>query len=194
MQEVTLEQALADPKKREEFLREIEEKAEYYATKYHACSRAVLLAMRDKFKIELGTAFRAATGMAAGIGLMGYLGMTCGALVGAVMGLGIMYGLDPEEYLAGDEQRKRYYVYRLSKKMVQKFLEEFGTFSCREIHMQLFGRWFNLWDPKQREIYYEKIGATSPSGCPSVARRAARWVAEIILEEESRRRSAVTKS
>ena len=36
-----------------------------------------------------------------------------------------------------------------------KFIEEYGTIICRDIHCKIFGRIFNLWDPEDKKAFEE---------------------------------------
>jgi len=51
---------------------------------------------------------------------------------------------------------------------------------CKDVQRKLFGRSFNLLDPKDY-AEFEKAGAHVDK-CPSVSGNAAKWAAEIILD------------
>ncbi|MCK4347156.1 MAG: C_GCAxxG_C_C family protein, partial [Thermoplasmatales archaeon] len=71
-------------------------------------------------------------------------------------------------------------VFHFSKQLYDKFIDEYGSPLCCDIHLKLFGRTFNLMDPKEYEEF-DKAGAHVDK-CPSVSGNVARWTAEIILE------------
>ena len=50
-----------------------------------------------------------------------------------------------------------------------------------EVHNKIFGRSFNLWDPKEDEDF-ERAGAHTEK-CPTAAGNVAMWVAEVLLDE-----------
>ena len=146
---------------------------------YHGCAQCVIGAIYEIFpEIKSLDVFRSANGLAAGTGLS-TVGQ-CGALSGAVMVLSQLYGRELDEI--GDPQRKRFVAYRLAEKMVQQFLQEYGTVICGELQKKLMGRSFNLFDPKEW-AEFEKAGGHTEK-CPSVVGNATRWAIEILEEQK----------
>ena len=87
-----------------------------------------------------------ATGFGAGSGRRGEL---CGALSGAVMGLGIRFGRDSAEpFRSGDIQERRPYWY--ASDLVDRFRERFGCVRC----MDLLG--LDLTRTEDTEEYYRR--------------------------------------
>jgi len=103
---------------------------------------------------------------------------TCGALVGGLAAISSIVGRDYKSFSAGDRKRR---VFQYSKKLYDRFVEEYGSPICKDVHKKLFGRTFNLLDPKDYEAF-EKAGAHVDK-CPSVSGNVAKWTAEIILKE-----------
>jgi C_GCAxxG_C_C family probable redox protein len=103
---------------------------------------------------------------------------TCGALVGGLAAISSIVGRDYKSFSAGKRKRR---VFAYSKKLYDKFIEEYGSPVCKDVHMKLFGRTFNLLDPKEYDEF-EKAGAHVDK-CPSVAGNVAKWTAEIIIDE-----------
>jgi C_GCAxxG_C_C family probable redox protein len=91
----------------------------------HACSQALLLAFASDREIDRLAAFRIAAPFAAG---MGRLGGTCGAIVGALMVLGLKRG---PETVDDDEVNER--LYRRTRDFLARFQERHGTILCREL-------------------------------------------------------------
>lgn len=164
---------------KEEVLSQVQKKSYEYEVEYHGCAQCVLLAVQDVFGLGNEVAFKAATGFAAGIGLMGSV---CGALIGGVMALGLKHGRDYRTFLNYDPERVRWKSYKLAMELYKKFQETYGSCICHDIQKKILGKSYNLWDPKQLEEF-EKAGGHGPQGCPTVVRNAAKWVAEILLEE-----------
>lgn len=79
-----------------------------------------------------------------------------------------------------DEEGIRYKTYELVRKLYEKFLEEFGGIHCKDIQKKVFGRSYNLLDPKEYEEF-EKAGGHSEK-CPSVVGKATRWTVELLLD------------
>ena len=65
-----------------------------------------------------------------------------------------------------------------SKKLYDKFVEEYGSPICKDIHVKLFGRAYYLLDSKEYKEF-EDAGAHVDK-CPKVAGNVARWTAEIL--------------
>lgn len=95
--------------------------AEGYAAKGFLCSEAVLLALSESMGVESELIPRIATGFAAGVARTGNV---CGALSGAIMGLGLRYGRDAPE----TEPGRRPYWY--SRRLAEAFEMAIGSVTC----------------------------------------------------------------
>ena len=80
------------------------------------CTQAVLKAFEDKLPIDNMTLMNLASGYAAGMGCME---STCGALIGAVMVIGVL--LNGKGTL------------HISRELVQRFKEKCGATICKEL-------------------------------------------------------------
>jgi len=168
-----------------EILEDVEKRAYKYEQEYRDCSQCVLLAIQEVFNLPGDDALKAATGFAGGIGRTGSV---CGAFIGGVMALGLLYGRDRETMKHPDEEvrfhRREDIESRLGtliKKLRGRFDEEYGSIICDDIEVKLFGRSFDKWNPEERD---EKARLGGYEGkCPTVVGNAARWTAELIMEE-----------
>jgi len=160
---------------RREILEQIFARAFEYEQKYGSCSQCVLGAVQDVFGIVHDEVFKAGHALAGGVGLA--TDGTCGALAGGVMALCCKYGRTHEDFAKGRYLR----AHQLAKRLHDRFVQEYGSCICREVHNKIFGRSFNLWDPKEYEDF-ERAGAHTDK-CPTVAGNVAMWVAEILLNE-----------
>ena len=167
-------------KLREKILAEVQKKAFEYEKNYYGCSQCVLLAVQDVFGLEGEETFKAATGFAGGIG---FKGSVCGALTGGIIAIGLKYGRDVQAFLQHDPEKTRFKTFNLARKLWKKFEETYGSCICRDIQKRIFGKSYDLWDLKQYEEF-EKDGGHGPNGCPTVVKNAAKWVAELLLEEK----------
>ena len=95
--------------------------AEGHAADGFLCSEAVLLALSESMGVESELIPRVATGFAAGVARTGNV---CGALSGAIMGLGLRYGRDAP----ATELRMRPYWY--SRSLAEAFEEAYGSVTC----------------------------------------------------------------
>ncbi len=91
----------------------------------HACSQAVLTAFAPRFDLSRETALRLAGPFGGG---MGRQGMTCGAVTGALMVLGLAAGrVDPEDEVARDRTD------HLVQEFFRRFREKNQTLICNEL-------------------------------------------------------------
>ena len=111
-----------------------------YADKGLLCSEAVLLALSEAVGVKSDLIPKIATGFGAGIARSGNV---CGALSGAIMGLGISFGRN-------EVSSTNIRTYWFSKEIVQYFKKEFGALICPV----LLG--LELDDPEDYERFKEK--------------------------------------
>ncbi len=150
------------------------EAAYIYERTYHGCSQCVLAALQESLSVGSQDSFKAATALAGGIARMG---STCGALVGGIMGIGLAFGRDRMEDSTTSQGYAR--AMDLGADLCLRFQKEFGSTQCHEIQRSLFGRSFDLRDPRVREEFRKAGGYEK---CPHVAGKAAELAAAVIVE------------
>jgi C_GCAxxG_C_C family probable redox protein len=165
---------------------EILDKAYNLAYKYEAergsCPQCVLSAIMETLDIGDPCIIKASDALAGGAALS--TKGTCGALVGGLMAISIIIGRTYEDFSAGESKRR---IFQYSKKLYDKFVNEYGSIVCKDIHLKIFGRTFDLMDPKDYQEF-EKMGAHVDK-CPEVSGKVARWTAEIILDNNLLKKS-----
>jgi len=165
---------------------EILDKAYNLAYKYEAergsCPQCVLSAIMETLDIGDPATIKASDALAGGTALS--TEGTCGALVGGLMAISTVVGRTYEDFSAGESKRR---VFQYSKKLYDKFVKEYGSPVCKDIHLKIFGRTFDFMDPKDYEEF-EKMGAHVDK-CPEVSGKVARWAAEIILDNNLLKKS-----
>jgi C_GCAxxG_C_C family probable redox protein len=173
---------------KEQMLKQVEEKAYKYEQDYHDCSQCILLSIQEVFGLEVGDSLKAATGFAGGIGRNGSV---CGALVGGVMALGLFFGRDLPTMKHPDSELRNKMRENIELKLgciidqlFQKFNAEYGSILCSEIEFKIFGRYFDKKKPEDRKEKNRMGGHVDK--CPMVVGKAARWVTELILEEQGK--------
>jgi len=157
------------------------EKAYQLAYKYEAergsCPQCVLAALKETLDVGDEATIQAADALAGGTSLSTQ--GTCGALVGGLLALSSLVGRDYESFSKGDSKRR---VFTLSKKLYDRFVKEYGSPVCCEVHKKLFGRTFDFLDAKEYQEFEQAGGHIDK--CPSVSGNVAKWTAELILKEK----------
>ncbi|MGP3667844.1 MAG: C-GCAxxG-C-C family protein [Candidatus Bathyarchaeota archaeon] len=160
----------------DDVVKKVGDLAYYYELTYHGCSQCVLKAIQDSLNVGDNLTFKAATAFAGGIARAGE---ECGALMGGVMAISVVYGRDRLEETTVSEGYLK--AMELSIRLYEEFKKEFGSVKCRNIQEKLFGRSFNLRSEEDR-MKFKEAGAYGPSGCAQVVRKGAMLAAKIILE------------
>jgi C_GCAxxG_C_C family probable redox protein len=157
----------------EDFFKDIRRNAHYY-DKFSGCSQSVLLALQEGLKVGDLESFKSATVLSGGVARRGE---TCGALLGALMGLGLVDGRENIEDTSS-------YVRAMA--VANEICDEFQTaleaeFNfklplkstlCSEIQTMIYGQSFDLRNPEEREAFLE-AGGHSDNGCYKVCGIAA---------------------
>jgi C_GCAxxG_C_C family probable redox protein len=162
-------------------VKEIRRRAHFY-DKYSGCSQSVLLALQEGLGVGDSESFRAATVLSGGVARRGE---TCGALLGALMAVGLVDGRsrmpDTPAYaaacteaneIANEFQRRVEREFKLKKSL--------NSTICWNIQNGIYGRSYDLRDTTQREAFYA-CGGHGDEGCPKVCGIAAEVAAERLL-------------
>ena len=161
---------------KEEILKKAYDLAFKYEAERGSCPQCVFSALMETLGIGDPKTVQAVDGLAGGTALSAE--GTCWALVGGIMAISCIVGRSYKDFSKGERKRR---VFQYSKKLYDKFVEEYGSITCKNVHMKLFGRTFNLLDPKEYQEF-EKAGAHVDK-CPVVSGNVARWAAEIIIND-----------
>jgi len=147
-----------------------------YESEIGSCPQCVLAALLETLNVGEPSIVKAADGLAGGTALS--TNGTCGALAGGLLAISSIVGRDYEDFKAGQKKRR---VFRYTRKLYNQFVDMYGSPVCRDVQRRIFGRSFNLLDPKEYEEF-ERAGGHVDK-CPGVSGNVARWAAEIILDE-----------
>jgi len=128
------------------------------------CCQSVLCAFAPSLGLDQRTAMRLATGFGGG---MGRMGLTCGAVTGAFMALGLAYGMKAPEDAEAKEK-----LYAMVNDFSAAFKKRHSSIECR----QILG--VDLSTPEGRETAREK-GLFS-SLCNPAIRDAAEIVEKML--------------
>lgn len=146
------------------------------------CCQSTIAALQETLGPRDDSLFRAGSGMAGGIGI--HCDGVCGGYSGGVMQLSRMFGRTRERIADGEAMDL---TNRLASKLHGKFIEEYGSVICRDIHQRIFGRTFDLWNPEDAKAI--EAAGSHVDKCTTVVGNASAWAAEIALEETARRGS-----
>jgi C_GCAxxG_C_C family probable redox protein len=162
----------------------IEKSASEYERLYGGCARSTLRALQEHLGIGSNDTFRAATPFSGGTGRSGEV---CGALVGAIMAIGLVYA--DGEFEEGKPEsrplcvRSSHYEKTMERtiKLCDQFRGEFGGLKCPDVMSKLFGKVWDLRDPEMRVQYSQP---SIHDRCGEVTGKTARLVATLILEND----------
>jgi C_GCAxxG_C_C family probable redox protein len=155
----------------------------------------VLAAIQDTLDIRNDELVKAAMTLSGGIA-MSHQG-TCGAVTAGVMAINSLYGRERKNFVGKPTDLTPYI---LAKKLADKFASVYGSILCGPIQEKLYGRIFNLIEPKEGFVRdqteyeaFEKAGGLSEQGCAGIAGNAAKWTVEILLDEMEKRNTEPKK-
>jgi len=153
-------------------------KAKQYEMSSGGCSQCTLAGIFDALGVKNDTIFKAATGLADGVGLTG--DGHCGALSGGVLAIGYFFGREKKDF--GD-MMKLLKGNLLSKKLHDHFVQKYGTCRCTDLQISFFGRFYNLYDPEEMKA---AITAGLLDTCSTLVGEVARMATEIILDAQEK--------
>ena len=90
-----------------------------------ACSQAVLSAYAEEFNLHRDKALKVAAGLGGG---MGRMGLTCGAVTGAYMVIGLKYG-----GIEGSDQQAKQKTYQVVREFTARFNARHDTTVCKDL-------------------------------------------------------------
>jgi C_GCAxxG_C_C family probable redox protein len=152
---------------REAFVEVVRKQAYDYDFDCHGCSQAVVRTFLDVFE-EYNTAlFRAASPFAAGMSMTGH---NCGALIGGLMVLGVVFGRKS----MGDGLEGIIEGIRPSRRLVKHFQGCFGTVNCRDLTQT------DLADPVKADAYFSGGGLEQ---CAAITAEVAAFVGGLLYDE-----------
>ena len=146
-----------------------EELAHMHMKQYNTCAEVMILTFQELLGLENDLVLKAATGLVGGISCMKSV---CGAVSGGAMALSLKYGRGRDDL---DNVEALYNAYKHVQQFFKKFEDEFGSANCFEI----IGV-----DLKDADARQKWIDAGGLEKCAVLVGKAARMVAEVMLEEE----------
>jgi C_GCAxxG_C_C family probable redox protein len=153
----------------ERTLQQLEEKVGRYLGISGNCAQTSFIALQEQFGLDNGSILKALTGFP-GIALRGE---TCGAVVGCLMALDLVYGRERLDDWEGYRRALRH-----GRKFCRSFEKEFGSTMCGNIVESVFGRRYNLADLVEAEEW-QRAGAQEK--CSGVITAAVQIAAGVII-------------
>lgn len=170
--------------KKEELMQKAYDLGQKYELINGNCPQATIEAIKDTLGLEVfgidqhqyDAIYKATCGEGAGFG-MSMLG-GCGACTAGCRAISLITGREQRSGNAAIECRP---AWRPCKHLVKKFLETYGTVTCKEIQRDIYkGRWYNLADDEGEFIdFVEDKGFDAAA---LIVANAASWTVEIILD------------
>jgi C_GCAxxG_C_C family probable redox protein len=158
---------------RAQFVEAVRQKAYDYDFNCHGCSQAVVQCFFDIFEEDNAPLFMAASPFAAG---MSMTGNNCGALIGGLMILGVVFGRrSMDEGMKGIIDG-----IRPARRLVKHFQSRFGTLNCRDLTQT------DLADPVKADAYFAGGGLKT---CAGVTGEVAAFVAGLLYDERAKKKS-----
>lgn len=135
------------------------------------CAQASFVVLQQEFELDGGNVLRALTPFP-GIALRGE---TCGAVVGCLMAIGLVYGRDELDDWKG-------YIASLppSRRFCRRFEEANGGTTCSKLLEAKLGRRFNLADQVESLGY---VSAGGPQVCGEIIASAVQIAGEILMKK-----------
>ena len=160
-----------------------------YVQTYWGCAQSSFMGIVDGLKafgIEIMTlevqesAFKGLVGLSGGTGNMGW--GNCGALAGAAFTISYVSGVGREKQLE-DKENRRIAFDNAALTIGQKFLDEFGGVTCRDVTWKRWGKWYDSWNPRAKALFAKE---ERERGCLAVdmctIALAAGWAVEYIID------------
>jgi len=165
---------------RQQLLDKAQEEGSNYLKYSYACAGGTVAALYDILDFD-ASLVKAITMFSGGTAEQ-FLG-TCGALSGGLAVLGYYFGrpiekMSDREYIQANMDALKT-PYEIAGLLADRFIREYGTYICVQIHRKLYGRIFCLSDPGEVEKYME-VGGLEKSA--EIVGKAVRWVMEILLD------------
>jgi len=139
----------------------------------HNCAQSTFYVLSEQFGLGGDDILKALTPLPG----MAERGETCGAMTGALMAMGLVFGRDNLE----DWEKYRSSL-NPTNKFCKQFEKELGSTQCCLIQERAFGKSFNLMEPEDLKEF-QRAGATGK--CTKVVQKACRLAADIILDHQA---------
>lgn len=142
---------------------QIENKAKDLFVGPFNCAQSVLGTFSERFDLDIEIAYRIATPFGGGIG---HSGLTCGAVSGAIMVIGLARGV------SSDDKEQKYACYELAHSFLERFTAQHGSTTCPGLLGYNLGNPNELEEVRELNLFHTR--------CPDFVGDAVRIVAELL--------------
>jgi len=157
---------------REAFLEFLAGRADFNMRRCHHCAQASFMTLQEGFGLPGGTILKALTPLPG----IAERGETCGAVIGSLMALGLVFG---REHVEDSATWQASLV--PARTFCARFEKELGSTQCGDLLEKHFGKRYNLADPFERaQFIAARPGPTEV--CGGIVTTAVRLAAEVIFE------------
>ena len=154
---------------------QIDLKVQEYLGKSGNCAQTSFITLQEVFDLGGEEILKALTAFP-GIALRGE---TCGAVVGSMMAMGLVYGRDREQL---DDYKRYLGSLPSARRFCRAFEEEYGSTMCGDVVEKQFGKRYNLADPTEAMEWVSQ-GATEK--CGEVITTAVHIASELIQRKKN---------
>ena len=146
------------------------DKALQYELDYGCCPQCVLATVQETVGIIDDQTVKASHGLSGGGGLVGE--GICGALSGGLLALSAKFGRDR------DKLDKGRYInnFKKAKELTERFREEFGGLTCKELQQQFTGRTYDMLNAGE----YQAFDTARGKQCAHATGTVTKWVVEML--------------
>ena len=145
-------------------------KAVKYELDYGCCPQCVLATVQETIGIVDDQTIKSSHGLSGGGALLGE--GVCGALTGGLIALSAKYGRDRDKL-----DRGRYINnFKKAKELTERFQQEFGGVTCRQLQKQFTGRTYDMWNAEEYKAFSEARGQQ----CANATGTVTKWVIEML--------------
>ena len=154
-----------------------------------SCAQESFHAISSVLGIRNSLVFKCLSALEAGGGIT--TAGSCGAFSGSLVAFSYYFGRTYDQWEEGNSYIK---ASILGQKLYKKFVNQFDTIICTNIHKKIYGRTFKLMDEDNLGIdrivleEFEKMGAHTHM-CSTVVGLAAAWTVNILWDEIPKDRS-----
>lgn len=146
------------------------DKALQYELDYGCCPQCVLATVQETVGIVDDQTVKASHGLSGGGGLVGE--GICGALSGGLLALSAKYGRDRDKLDKG----RCINNFKKARELTERFREEFGGLTCKELQQQFTGRTYDMWNAGE----YQAFDVARGRQCAHATGTVTKWVVEML--------------